>query len=234
MIQLISVIQGNLSRLKAQIAEACKRCNRNPAEITIVAVTKTVPATEISEAIRLGIQNIGENRVQEAQKKFTQIQTNSVCRHLIGHLQTNKVKHAIGLFDVIQSVDSVELAHAIDRKAYERNRIQDCLIEVKISQETTKFGVPPEKLEELYTATNEMPNLLIRGLMAMAPMASNPEDVRPFFKQATHLFNELCAKHSYPRALKILSMGMSEDFEIAIEEGSNMIRIGRAIFQDRE
>lgn len=226
----ITDIQGNLTRLKERITKVCERCNRNPAEMTIVAVTKTVPVSEILEAINQGVNNIGENRIQEAQNKFAVVEANGLQRHLIGHLQTNKVKHAVRLFDFIQSVDSVELAYTIDRKAREINKIQDCLIEVKISPEPAKFGVTPEKLEQLYAVTSKMPNLQVKGLMFMAPMVTNPNDTRPFFRQANQLFSAIIAKHGHPQGFKILSMGMSDDFEIAIEEGSNMIRIGRAIF----
>ncbi|PIU83214.1 MAG: YggS family pyridoxal phosphate-dependent enzyme [Elusimicrobia bacterium CG06_land_8_20_14_3_00_38_11] len=201
-------------------------------DIKLVAVTKTVPIDKIIEAIGRGITIIGENRIQEAEKKFREFpETVKVEKHLIGHLQTNKVKKAVELFDLIQSVDSIYLLEEINRQAEKIKKIQECFIEIKVSQEKTKYGLNPTELEGFMVKAEELKNIKITGLMAIAPYFENPELVRPYFHRAKEIFEQVRSHFLIPASdFPILSMGMTGDFEIAIEEGSNMVRIGTGIF----
>lgn len=228
-------IGKNLKDINDRIVKAAQRSGRNPSEIKLVCVTKNISPEKITEAISLGISDIGESRIQEAEKKYPQL-SNLSCRltwHLIGHLQTNKVKKAVVLFDLIHSLDSEHLAREIDKHSQKINKIQDCLIEVKVSEEPTKYGCLPEKLQELIEKTFELKNIRILGLMAMAPFFENPQFSRPYFKRAKELFDKIRSDSPHLTSnFSLLSMGMSNDFEVAIEEGSNMVRIGTAIFKE--
>ena len=202
-------------------------------DIKLVAVTKTVSADKIIEAIGCGITIIGENRVQEAEKKFGEFpETVEIKKHLIGHLQTNKVKKAVELFDVIQSVDSVYLLEEINRQAEKIKKIQECFIEIKVSEEEKKYGLNPTELESFMEKATNLKNVKISGLMAIAPYFENPELARPYFRRAKELFDRFCSQLSDLNSQLFLSMGMTGDFEIAIEEGSNMVRIGTGIFHN--
>lgn len=229
------MLEDNLRKLQEKIQSTCEKIGRSPEEIVLVAVTKNVSVEKIKEVISLGMTNIGENRVQEATQKINSLITHNsslltnVKWHLVGHLQKNKVKYAVKIFDLIQSVDDFELAQKIDQQAKKINKVQDCLIEVKVSPEATKYGCPPEKVEELVKQTNQLTNIRIRGLMAMAPFFDNPEETRPYFRQAFECYSLLATRYSFT----YLSMGMSNDFIVALEEGANMLRIGRAIFSER-
>ncbi|MFH1563244.1 MAG: YggS family pyridoxal phosphate-dependent enzyme [Nitrospirota bacterium] len=214
------LISDNLQKIKERIKEAAYRVGRNPAEIKLVAVTKGVEPDRILEAIQARVEIIGENRVQEVKAKYEVIKT-QVEWHLVGHLQKNKVKDAVKLFSLIHSVDSFELAKEIDKRAAQIGKVQDILIEVNTSGESTKFGVVPSAVEKLLIEIKYLPNIRIQGLMTIAP--DNPESARPYFR----ILKELNDKFR----LKYLSMGMSNDFELAIEEGANIVRIGRAIFK---
>jgi len=227
------MITDNILKLKEQIDNLCAKLNRD--KIRLVAVTKTVPVELIIEAINSGITEIGENRVQEAEKKFSNLNVSSnIIKHFIGHLQTNKVKKAVSLFDLIQSVDSIHLAQEIDKQAKKINKIQNCLIEVKISEEKTKFGYNPDKISELVSNLLELKNIKLCGLMTIAPYFDNPENTRPYFKQMKKIFDKIRDEFKVLSSdFNILSMGMTDDFHIAIEEGANMVRIGRAIFGER-
>ncbi|MEO0115184.1 MAG: YggS family pyridoxal phosphate-dependent enzyme [candidate division WOR-3 bacterium] len=226
-------IAENLNKVWERINSICARINRKPEEIQLVAVTKNVSVEKIKEGIRAGIKIIGENRVQEARAKYPAI-GNIIEWHLVGHLQTNKVKPALEIFSLIQSVDSIHLAEAIQKRAWAMNRTVPILIEVNTSGEPTKYGVKPDELFTVVDAIRTMPNLAIKGLMTIGPglAIENPEASRQSFRRLYELKNkvetELKIKLSY------LSMGMSSDFEIAIEEGSNMLRIGTAIFGQRK
>lgn len=205
-------------------------------DIKLVAVTKTVPMDKIKEAIDSGIKDIGENRVQEAGRKFAELskfkefqETAKIKKHLIGHLQTNKVKKAVELFDLIQSVDSIYLLEEINRQAEKIKKIQECFIEIKISEEEKKYGLNPDELEVVLSKAREYKFVKISGLMAIAPYFENPESARPYFHRAYVCYSLLAGR--YP--LSFLSMGMTGDFEIAIEEGSNMVRVGYGIFGER-
>lgn len=224
-IKVKRMIAENLKRLTERVGLASKRAGRNPEKIKIVAVTKTATLDMIKQALEAGITDIGENRVQEAQVKFLSLENQGISftKHLVGHLQTNKVKQAVRLFDLIQSVDTIKLAQEINKQAEKISKYQDILIEVKTSPEVTKSGFKPEEVIEVIKEIEGLKNLNLKGLMTIAPLVDEPQKVRPYFKQLRELLEEI-------NAIRILSMGMTDDFEVAIEEGSNMIRIGRGIF----
>lgn len=223
-------IEENIVTLKRQIENAAVRVNRNPDEIVIVAVTKTFPVEAIEAAISAGIRIVGENRVQEAKQKHAVIGT-KVEWHMVGHLQTNKVKDALKIFSLIHSLDSFKLAREINRRAEKK---VPCLIEVNTSREATKFGISPLDLPELFQAVIQLPQLTIRGLMTIGPgwAIEDPEASRACFRQLRSLRDELQTRSSHE--LPVLSMGMTSDYEVAIEEGATHLRIGSAIFGPRQ
>ena len=221
-------IAENITSVKARIERAARRTGKDPSGIRLVAVTKGVPADKIMEAARAGITDIGENRVQEAEGKFEFIRDLPVTRHLIGHLQTNKVKKATEMFSVIQSVDSERLAAEISNKT-EKN--MDVFIEVNTSGEQSKFGVSPDATEGLARYVSGLKRLKLKGLMTIGPLTGDIQAVRDSFKILARLFDRIKGLNLSSIELEYLSMGMSRDFETAIEEGSNMVRIGTAIFQ---
>lgn len=194
-----------------------------PSNVKLIAVTKTRTIEEIKKAIEAGINCIGENRVQEAKQKFPSFP--NVEKHMIGHLQTNKAKIAVELFDMIQSVDSVKLAKEISKRCEEINKVMPILIEINIGNEEIKHGIKPEKTKDFLNKISQFKNIDIQGLMCIAPFIK-PEETRPYFKKMKELFESL-------GNLKWLSMGMTNDYKVAIEEGSNMVRIGTAIFGER-
>lgn len=223
-------IKENIRILKERIERTARRVGRNPDEITIIAVTKTIPAQIIVQAIDCGINIIGENRVQEAKEKFAII-GNRVQWHMVGHLQTNKVKDALKIFSLIHSLDSIKLAEEIEKRA---ETTIDCLIEVNTSSEPTKFGIKPEALFNYYESLKHFKKINVLGLMTIGPgwAITEPEASRNSFKLLHDLRDELA--QAFDRDFPILSMGMTSDFEVAIEEGANMIRIGTAIFGPRK
>jgi len=227
------MVRQNLENIKKRISAICSRADRDPDKIIIVAVAKNRTQIEIKEAIAAGISDIGENRVQEALLKFPELRASNfeLRTHMVGHLQTNKVKEALKLFDLIHSVDSLHLAQEIDKQAAKIDKIQDILIEVKTSPEATKFGL---KLAETIEVTKEiakLKNINIKGLMTIAPVVDNPEKSRPYFRMLRELRDKINELQTTPYELRTLSMGMTDDFEVAIEEGADMIRLGRAIFE---
>jgi pyridoxal phosphate enzyme (YggS family) len=226
----MGVIAQNLSRVRGRIEQAAAKAGREPGEVSLIAVTKTVPAEGIQEAVAAGARIFGENYVQEARHKIEKIGHAGVQWHFIGHLQTNKAKYAIGLFDAIHSVDSIQLARELDRRAARVDKVVDCLIEVNLSHEGSKFGIDKEKTLELAQAMTGLRNISLRGLMTMPPYAEDPEEARPYFIALRELKEEI-GRHGIP--LPELSMGMSADLEVAVEEGSTMVRVGRAIFGER-
>lgn len=225
-------IEENLKIVQKRIAEAALKTGRQPCDITLVAVTKTVSSELINQAIGCGVAVIGENRVQEAVQKHPQI-TGGVQWHLIGHLQSNKAKKAVEMFSLIHSVDSPDLAREIGRRALEANKVQEVLLEVNTSGEPQKYGFG---LEEILNALNEVKDIegiKVMGLMTVGPLTEDDQRVRKAFRRLRIIFQE-AAKLGLPNVqMKHLSMGMSGDFETAIEEGSNMVRIGSAIFGSR-
>ncbi|MDZ7374519.1 MAG: YggS family pyridoxal phosphate-dependent enzyme [candidate division KSB1 bacterium] len=226
-------IARNVEQVRQRIAAACARSGRKPEEVTIVAVSKTFPPEAIEEVVRAGIPDIGENRVQEAYAKF---QTLGRCAtwHLVGHLQTNKVKRALEIFDWIHSVDSLRLAQEISRRAAQSGRDEvNVLLEVNTSGEASKYGVKPEEVLSLAKEVVRLPRLRLQGLMTLAPVVEDPEDARPYFATLRQLRDELI-RAGIVDHLPHLSMGMTDDFEVAVEEGATMVRIGRAIFGERD
>jgi PLP dependent protein len=215
------MILENISLLKQRIASACKRSGRNPDEIRIIAVSKKATAEDIRIALGCGITAIGESRVLESIDKLEALKGLQFEKHLIGHLQTNKVKAAVEQFDCIQSVDSLKLAKEISQKAAGLNKVMPVMIEVNISGEEQKYGISAMEVEHFYDKLLKLTNIKVVGLMGIAPYVE-PEQTRPYFKTLKQINDIL--------KLPNLSMGMSNDFEIAIEEGSNMVRIGTAVF----
>lgn len=229
----MSTIKENIEVIKGRMGEIAVRSGREPGEILLVAVTKTRTAEEINEAIDAGITDIGENRVQEIMEKFEAVKP--VRWHMIGHLQTNKVKYIIDKVSMIHSVDSLRLAEEIDRRAAQLGKEMDILVQVNAAQEESKFGITSEETGKLIEEILEKcPNIRIRGLMCIAPFEEDPENVRVWFREVKTLYDRY-ARHNHPNLeFRYLSMGMSHDFEAAILEGSNLIRIGTAIFGIRE
>lgn len=228
-------LELRIKRVRERIAEAALRKGRNPEEIILVAVTKTVEPERIMAAAELGIEHFGENRVQEALEKIPRINfllKRPVTWHMVGHLQTNKVPKAIRLFDFIHSVDSVRLALELSKRASAQGKTIPILLEVNVSGEATKFGFPPEEMEKAVPEILVLPGLSLQGLMTIAPIVKDPEEARPYFTRLRELRDKLAEK--FPQASwKHLSMGMTDDFEVAVEEGATMVRIGRAIFGER-
>lgn len=229
------MISDNLSRIKETIACICDKNKRKSEEITLVAVTKNIAQEKIEEVFNLGIKDIADNKVQEALSKSIflkeKFKTKPFIWHMIGHLQTNKVKDAVAIFDLIHSVDSLRLAIEIDKQSAKINKIQDILIEVNTSGETTKFGIKPQGAIEIIKEIAKLKNINVKGLMTIAPLVGNPEKTRNFFRKSKELINEINERRIMNDELRILSMGMSDDYQVAIEEGSTMIRLGRAIFE---
>jgi pyridoxal phosphate enzyme (YggS family) len=217
-------IQTNLYEVQNRISRACERSHRSPDDIRLVAISKGLSSAVIRTAYNCGIRDFGENRIQEAQQKIKELADLKayITWHMVGHVQSNKGKLAAQLFDIIHSVDSVKLAHVFNRQAPQRLLI---LLQVNISEETTKNGFEVKQVAGAVEEIRKLLNLEIKGLMTIAPVADDPEDVRPVFRQLRKIRDTLGLEH--------LSMGMSDDFEVAIEEGATMIRIGRAIFGKR-
>ncbi len=254
-------LKDRVESVRQRIEEACQRSGRTPSAITLVAVTKTVPAPLIQELIALGITDLGENRVQEAREKQTALGSKlkaegqslqplrpdfqnqsrggpasslqQIRWHLIGHLQSNKAKHAVELFDVIHSVDSLELVQELERQCAKRNRSIDVMIQVNVTGEATKSGCRPEMTEALAQAARQQPHLRLTGLMTIAPYIEDPETIRPVFRHLRVLRDQVGSSLQLPTSSFRLSMGMSHDFEVAIEEGADIVRIGTAIFGGR-
>ncbi len=231
------MIGENLEEVRDRIRQTALRSGRNPEEIRLVCVTKTAGVQTIKELIRLGITDIGENRVQDAQEKIAQIPDKDIKWHMVGHLQRNKVKYAVGLFDMIHSVDSLGLAEELDRQVSLRgakSKTQlDVLLQINTSGEETKFGIEPEGVFDLIKEISKLNNIRIKGLMTITPIVKYPEEARQFFRKLKELKEEIILKYKEVD-MNYLSMGMSQDFEVAIEEGANILRIGTAILGKSE
>jgi pyridoxal phosphate enzyme (YggS family) len=224
-------ISRNLMELRGRIAQACDQYDRDADDITIVAVTKTHPTIVIKTAVAAGIHEIGESKIQEAEPKITEL--GPIARfHMVGHLQTNKAKRAVGLFDVIQSVDSFKLAWEINRQAGLIDRTIECFVEVNSSGESQKFGVVPDKCLDLVRKVNALDNIKLTGLMTIGPFTDDEEAIHRSFRLCRGLFDK--AKDITGDDFDTLSMGMSDDFQLAIADGATMIRIGTALFGARE
>lgn len=225
-------IQENLSDVKSRIEAAARKVGRDPAEITLVAVSKTLPADYIKEAAEAGQVDFGENYVQELRAKAEELDGEELRWHFIGHLQRNKVKYLPGMAHLIHSVDSPELAKEIAKQFAKRGgHTADVLVEVNVAGEMSKAGIDPEGLQELLKELDRLPELNLQGLMTMPPFADDPEDSRPYFKTMVELRDNY--SNSLGLKLKELSMGMSSDYEVAVEEGATIVRVGTAIFGSR-
>lgn len=227
----MSEIEKNLKMIREKIRAAAEKSGRTEKDITLVAVTKTYPPEAINEAIALGVTDIGENKVQEIVEKYDKVKP--VRWHLIGHLQTNKVKYIIDKVYMIHSVDSVHLMEEIDRQAKKHNVVMKILIQVNISGEETKFGIRPDQIDEMIACAERLTNIKVCGLMTILPKVDNTVSLRLHFVNIKQIYIDILTKKYDNINMQYLSMGMSGDFEEAIEEGSNMVRIGRAIFGER-
>jgi pyridoxal phosphate enzyme (YggS family) len=226
-------IVGNIEGIRKLIRGAALKAARDPESVEIIAVTKTVETERIKEALAAGIQILGENRIQEAREKIQQI-GKTVQWHLIGHLQTNKARQAVALFDMIHSVDSLRVAQALELEAEKQGRQVPVLVQVNISDEKSKFGVKEQESGDLILAVSKMKHLDLKGLMTIPPLFEDPEASRPIYRRLREMRDEAAA-WDLPRVdMKHLSMGMSHDFLTAVEEGATLVRIGTAIFGERD
>lgn len=225
-----SMVAENVKNIRQRIASACRRVKRKPEEITLVGVTKTFGHLQIQEAVAAGVVDIGENYVQEATGKYQLLKNEPIRWHFIGHLQSNKVKDIVPWISVVHAVDSIRLGEELSNQAKKIGRKIDILIEVNTSGESTKFGVKPEETKGLVKALSECSNITVSGLMTIGPFLPDPEESRPAFRMLRELRDQ-CEQEGY--RLPHLSMGMTNDFEVAIEEGATMVRIGTAIFGKR-
>ena len=227
-------MKERLGRIKKRIVDAAAYCGRNPESIRLVAVSKTVGPDRIAAAIDAGVDLLGENYIQEARDKFQALYKHHVKWHFIGHLQSNKAKYAVRMFDLIHSVDSLKLAKALDNAARKNGKVQEVLIQVNISREATKSGIAEAEAAELARKISQLANIRLKGLMTMPPFFDAPELARPYFQQLARLRERIASHHIPGVAMDELSMGMTGDFEVAIEEGATLVRIGTAIFGARQ
>ncbi|HEX2927680.1 MAG TPA: YggS family pyridoxal phosphate-dependent enzyme [Ruminiclostridium sp.] len=227
-----TTISENLNNIYFRIRTAAEKSGRKPEDIKLIAVTKTVEVERIRNVCEYGVPDFGENRVQELLEKYDKFDE-SIKWHLIGHLQTNKVKYIIDKVHMIHSVDSIDLAREIDSRAHKAGKKQNILLQVNVSGEESKFGIRPEEAEQYINIISQLKNISLRGLMTIAPLAENPEEIRPVFKKLYDIYIDIKSKKIDNVNMDYLSMGMSNDFEVAIEEGANIVRIGTGIFGKR-
>lgn len=225
----MSTIKKNIDKIYENIIKN----DRELSDITLVAVTKNVDEKFIKEAIDLGVKNLGENRVQEFISKYNNIKDKSINWHFIGNLQTNKVKYIIDKVCLIHSVNSMRLANEINKQANKIGKIQDILLEINVSQEKNKIGLPKEDVDNMIKEISKLPNIRLKGLMGIAPYVENTQDIAVFFKTLNEIFIDINRKSTDNINMSYLSMGMTNDYNIALQEGSNIIRIGTGIFGDR-
>lgn len=224
-------IRNNIDNIMGEIKETCKKTKRKNNDVKLIAVTKTISMDKVKEALDYGIEDVGENKVQEIMDKYEDIKGKNI--HMIGHLQTNKVKYIIDKVTLIHSLDRLSLAKEINKRAKQHNLVMDVLVQVNVAREETKFGLEPQDVEIFFDEIREMNNINIVGLMTIAPYDSNPENVRKYFKELKNIFEQIKSKR-YPNvSMEYLSMGMTNDYKIAIEEGANFIRVGTGIFGNR-
>jgi pyridoxal phosphate enzyme (YggS family) len=229
----METIKDRLEKVKNRIKKAAIACDRNPESIALVAVSKTVSAGTVQKAIEAGATILGENYVQEARDKIADLVNAPVSWHFIGHLQSNKAKYAVKLFDLIHSVDSLKLARELNKQAQKIGKIQQIFVQVNISREETKSGISVDETMNLVKDISRLENLSIRGLMTMPPFFNQPEKVRPFFAALRDLRDQILQTAPSNVSMDELSMGMTGDFEVAIEQGATMVRVGTAIFGER-
>jgi len=228
----MSQIAQNLEEVRQRLAAAARAVGRDPAEVRLVAVSKTVPGELLKEAVAADQRLFGENYLQEARGKILALGP-GVNWHFVGHLQTNKAKAVVELFELIHSVDRVKLAQALEQAAARLDKIQEILLEVNLAGEASKTGAPPEEVPDLVREISRLPHLRLLGLMTMPPYFAEPERVRPFFRALRELRDRLRRQGATDSPLNELSMGMSGDFEVAVEEGATLVRVGTAIFGQR-
>ena len=226
------MLYDNYKEVQDNIIKACEKVGRNPDEVTLIAVSKTKPLSDIEELIACGVKEFGENKPQEMKQKIEEVST-PVNFHLIGHLQTNKVKYVVGKAVLIHSVDSMHLAEAIEKESAKKDIITDILIEVNMAEEETKFGLSAKDTESLVREISSLPHIRIKGLMTIAPFVDDPEENRPVFRAMKELLLDIKSKNIDNVDMNILSMGMTNDYMVAVEEGSTMVRVGTAIFGAR-
>lgn len=226
-------ISENIENIRKNIDAACKRSGRDPKDVLLLAVSKTVDVDRIKVAVDCGLNSLGENRVQEIMEKYEPIGEN-VKWHLIGHLQTNKVKYIIDKVELIHSVESIKLAEEINKQAKKHNLVMDVLVEVNMADEESKFGVKPEETESFIRELALMDNIRVRGLMTVAPNVENGEENRVYFRNMKQLLVDINAKNINNINMDILSMGMTGDYETAVEEGATIVRVGTGIFGKRD
>lgn len=226
------MLRENLKAVQDKIEAVCAKVGRNSSEVTLIAVSKTKPLSDIEELIQCGTTEFGENKVQELVDKYEKVST-KVNWHLIGHLQTNKVKYIVDKACLIHSVDSLKLAKEIDKEAKKKDVIVDILIQVNVANEDTKFGLETDEVLTLINEVSMLNNVKIKGLMTIAPFVENPEENRVYFRQLKQLLLDIKSKNIDNVDMSILSMGMTNDYEVAIEEGATMVRVGTGIFGER-
>ena len=223
-----------LAAIRTRIAAAAEKCGREPQDVKLIAISKTHPASVIKRVIEFGALDIGENRVQEAEEKIAEVGRDAARWHLVGHLQANKARRAVNLFDVIHSLDSLDLAQRLDRLCREEGREKlAVLIQVDLGHEETKSGIDESELTHLVEGLGPLDRLELTGLMTLPPFFDDPEQSRPYFRRLRQLRDELAARGAFGEGKGELSMGMTNDFEVAIAEGATMVRVGTAIFGER-
>lgn len=227
-------MKQRLEHIKGRIRQAADACGRDAASVRLVAVSKTVGPELVKEAVAAGVTILGENYVQEARAKFEALVQYPVSWHLVGHLQSNKAKYAVRLFDLIHSVDSLKLARELDKQAAKVDKIQQILVQVNISGEDGKSGIAADEAADLVAAISQLKNLSLKGLMTMPPYFYQPERVRPFFAGLRRMRDRIEERAIPNVSMAELSMGMTGDFEVAIQEGATLVRIGTAIFGERK
>ena len=227
------MLRENLQEVEQRIADACRRAGRKREEVTLIAVSKTKPAEMLKEAYDLGVRVFGENKVQELTEKYDLL-PDDIRWHMIGHLQTNKVKYLIGKTELIHSVDSLKLAKVIEKESEKKECITDILVEVNVAEEESKFGLKMEEVIPFIENAAQFPHINVRGLMTIAPFVENPEKNRTIFADLHKLYVDIKEKNIDNGTVSILSMGMTNDYEVAIEEGATMVRVGTGIFGARD
>lgn len=227
------MIRSNIESVRNNIEKACKKVGRDISEVTLLAVSKTKPIVQIEEAIKCNQYEFGENKVQEIITKYEAFIDTDVKWHMIGHLQTNKVKYIIDKVDLIHSVDSLKLAEVISKEALKNNVIANILVEVNVAKEESKFGIAIEDTEEFIKQISNLPNIKVRGLMTIAPFVTDSEQNRVHFRHLYKEFIDINSKNIDNVNMDVLSMGMTNDYEVAIEEGATIVRVGTGIFGAR-
>lgn len=228
------MLKQRLQAVRERMDRTCEKCGRDPATVRLVAVSKTMPADRVAAAIEAGAAILGENYIQEAHEKVSALSRYPVSWHFIGHLQTNKAKYAVRIFDMIHTLDRLKLARELNKQAAKIDKIQPVLVQVNISGEQSKSGIEPQETEKLLHAISPLEHIQVRGLMTMPPFFDQPEKARPFFKSLYTLSRQIAEAGIAGVSMDELSMGMSGDFEVAIEQGATLVRVGTAIFGERQ